>query len=146
MKYVLFTTLCLSSLCTWSQSRDIAGVYENISKSGSPQYVLTLHPDGSFQFDSYAVRQVDGRVMQINRDIPPATIAGSGLSGRGYWSVNKNIIHFSIDRKRDISHHFTLNFGDTMAKYSSHKKSDAKLEFIRSGIFWIEEIEFVKRN
>ena len=138
----------MSCMSSCSQSHDIAGEYEKISKSGSVQSLLKLHPNGTFHFDSYAVRQIEGN-LRIKGDLP----AEPSISGRGKWRAENDVIYFGTDRDTDIDHNYTLNFDDTKAKFknessknSSDEKTIAKLEFFESGIFWIDGLELKKRN
>ncbi len=80
-------------------------------------------------------------------------ISGNAMSGRGTWRVENNIIYFSTDPDSDIDYENTLNFNETKAKYKtgtsddmSDEKAQAKLEFIESGIFWIDGIELKRKN
>lgn len=139
----------MSCLCSCSQSHDIAGEYEKISKSGSVQYLLKLHPNGTFHFDSYSVRQIEGNILRIEGSL---TMEPS-LRGRGTWRAENDVIYFRTDRDTDIDYNYTLNFDDTKAKFknepsknSSNEKAIAKLEFFESGIFWINGIDLEKRN
>lgn len=136
---------CLSSC---SQTQDIAGEYEKLSTSGSVQHLLKLHPDGTFHFDSYSIKQIEGKIsLKENLTTEPS------MSGRGTWSAKNDIIYFRTDRVSDIDYNNTLNFNATKAKIKneSSKKSDlenpiTKLEFFESNIFWINGIDFIKRN
>lgn len=139
----------MSCLCSCSHSHDIAGEYEKISKSGLVQYLLELHPNGTFHFDSYAVRQIEGNNLRIEGSLTMEP----GLRGRGTWSAEKDVIYFETNPDKDIDYSNTLNFNDTKAKFKnepsknlSDEKAIAKLEFIESGIFWINGIELEKRN
>lgn len=127
-------TFCLVSC---SQSHDIAGEYEII---GPVQYLLELNPDGTFYFDSY---------NKVNSGLP----AEPSISGRGTWRAENDIIYFGTNPDTDIDHNYTLNFNDKKAKFKnessedlSNKKTIAKLQFMESGIFWINGIELKKRN
>jgi len=149
MKNILFIALCMSCLCSCSQSHDIAGEYEKLSKSGSVQYLLTLDPDGTFQFDSYTIRQMDGNNLRIKG----SSTAEPSMSGRGTWSAENGVIYFKTNSDTDIDYNNTLDLDDTKAKFkyepskdSSNKKANAKLEFLESGIFWINGIELEKRD
>ncbi len=137
MKNILFVALMMSCLYSRSQSHDIAGGYE--TKSASSIFLLKLHPDGTFLFDSY---------NKGFQGLP----AEPSMSGRGTWSIAHGIISFETDPEKDINHNYTLNFNDTQAKYTdgiseepANADTAAKLEFIASGIFWINGIELKKR-
>jgi hypothetical protein len=82
MKNFLFIALCMSCLCSCSQSHDIAGEYVKKSKNGSIQYVLKLHPDGTFHFDSYTIRQMEGPNLRIKGNPPGDPGISAGISGR----------------------------------------------------------------
>lgn len=148
MKNFLFIALMMSCLSSCSQSHDIAGEYEKLSKTGSVQFLLKLHPNGTFHFDSYSIKQIEGN-LRINGNLTAET----SMSGRGKWRADNDVIYFGTDRDSDIDYNYTLNFDDTKAKYkneSSKNSSDeqpiAKLEFFESGIFWIDGLELKKRN
>jgi len=148
MKNILFIALMMSCLCSCSQSQNIAGEYEKISISGSVQCLLKLHPNGTFHFDSYSVKQIEGN-LSIKGNLP----AEPSISGRGTWSAENDVIYFATNPDMDIDHNSTLNFNDTKAKFknessrnSSDEKAIAKLEFFESGIFWIEGLELIKRK
>lgn len=158
MKNFLFIALFMSCLCSCSQSNDVAGEYQKTSKSGSVQFLLTLNPNGTFHFDSYGIRQVEGKILNINASSSAApgngstVISGNAMSGRGTWRAENNIIYFSTDPDSDIDYANTLNLNETKAKFEtgtsedmSDEKAPAKLEFIESGIFWIKGIELEKR-
>lgn len=130
----------MSSLCSCSQTHDIAGEYEK--KSESSIVLLKLHPSGAFQFDSY-----------INKRLEAGSPAEPSISGRGTWRVENDMIYFGTNRDTDIDHNSTLNFNETKAKLnnesskdSSNEKAITKLEFFESGIFWINGMELKKRN
>lgn len=139
MKNIVVIVLMMSCLYSCSQSHDIAGEYE--TKSGSGIYLLKLYPGGTFQFDSYTTG--------LKQGLP----AEPSISGRGNWRAENNIIYFSTNPEMDIDQNYTLNFNDTMAKFqnesskkSPNEKTIVKLEFLESGIFWINGIELKKRN
>lgn len=139
MKKLLFLAAVMSCLSSFSQSYDIAGEYERKSKAG--QILLQLNLNGAFQFHSYTTG------LQSNFPHEPST------SGRGTWIVENDIIYFATDLEIDKNHNFTLNFNQTKAKFtpesvkgSADEKAPAKLEFLESGIFWVNGIELKNRN
>lgn len=151
MKNSIFLVLLLNWLSSCSQSQNVAGEYEKVSESGSVEFLLKLNPDGTFQFDSYSVRQIDGAVLNINSKKTLPT--GIGLSGKGTWSEERNVIHFKTNPTIDISYKNTLDFNATRAMFvleSSIKllkeKELAEIDFFDSEIFWIEGLELIKRN
>lgn len=148
MKYFLIIAWMLPCLSSCSHAHDIAGEYEKLSKNGEVQHVFKLHPNGTFHFDSYAVRQIEGN-LRIDGNIPAEPSTG----GRGTWSVENDVIYFGTDRDTDIDHNYTLNFNGTKARFktessksSSDEKAIAKLEIFESGIFWIDGLEFKRRD
>ena len=151
MKNLLFLALVLSWLSSCSQSQNIAGEYEKLSENGSIEFLLKLNPDGTFHFDSYSVRQIDGNALSLNvkKNLP----AGPGLSGKGSWSVEKAVIYFRTNPTTDKNYKNTLDFNETKAKYVINSSEDIsneiqieKLEFFDAGIFWIEGLELIKRK
>lgn len=147
MKSYLLIALMMSCMYSCSQSHDIAGEYEKTSKNGSVQHLLKLHPNGTFHFDSYAIKQIEG-----NLSLKGNLTAEPGISGRGKWRRENDIIHFETYPDTDIDHNYPLNFNDTKARIRFEPSRDAynekaitKLEFLESGIFWISGTEFEKR-
>lgn len=129
----------MSCLCSCSQSHEIAGEYETKSRLGIT--ILKLDPNGAFQFDSY------------NKGLIAGMPAEPSIRGKGTWSAENDVIYFATNPDTDIDHNSTLNFNDTKAKFKNESSKDlsnekviAKLEFFESGIFWINGIEFKKRN
>ncbi|WP_149274342.1 hypothetical protein [Pareuzebyella sediminis] len=153
MKNILIIVLLMSHLCSCSQSHEIAGEYEKVSNSGSVQSLLKLHPDGTFHFDSYSVRQIEGPNLRITSPGKENLPAEPSISGKGKWSAENDIIYFTTNGDTDVDHNYPLNFNDTKAKFknessnnSSEEKAIAKLEFLESGIFWIDGLELKKKN
>ncbi|QLG46615.1 hypothetical protein [Costertonia aggregata] len=149
MKYILLIVLMMSCLWSCSQSHDITGEYEKVLKSGSVQSLLKLNQNGTFRFDSYSVRQIDGTNLPVNENLPTE----SSISGKGRYRVKNDVIYFTTDGDTDIDHNYPLNFNDTKAKFkngysknSSNERAIAKLKFFESGIFWIDGLELKKRN
>lgn len=143
----------MSCLCSCSQSHDIAGEYEKNSKTGSIQFLLKLHENGTFHFDSYSVRQIEGNGLRNKGNMPGEPSISAGMSGRGTWKAENDVIYFRTDGDTDIDHIYTLNFENTKANFkhefskdSSSTKAISKLEFFESGIFWINGMELKKRN
>ena len=151
MKKLLFTVLMLSWLNSCSQAEDMVGEYEKVSEHGSIEFLLTLNPDGTFQFDSYTVRQIDGDAMSLNSK--KASPTGPGLSGRGTWSVKRDVIHFRTNPATDKNYKYPLDLDGARAKFrlnssneSSKEKELAKIDFVDSKIFWVEGLALKKRN
>jgi len=148
VKNFLWIALMMSCLYSCSQSHDIAGEYEKISKNGSVQHLLKLHPNGTFRFDSYSIKQIEG-----NLSLKGNLTAEPSISGRGKWRTENDIIYFETFPDTDIDHNYPLNFNDTKARFKNEPSNDiynekaiTKLEFLESGIFWISGTEFEKRH
>lgn len=121
---ILLMAFCLHS---YAQSHEITGEYA--TTQGSVHYLLKLHPNGTFHFDSY---------NKGFHGLP----AEPSIGGRGTWSVENGVIYFGTDPEQDIDHNYTLNFNNTKAKYTVRFSEDAanenaadKLEFLQTGIF-----------
>ncbi len=144
MKNLLLIVMAMSGLFSCSQSHDMTGEYERISKSGSVQYLLKLHPNGIFSFDSYGFRQIEGKNTQIKGNMPTEP----SMSGRGKWRAENDIVHFVTDRDVDVDHNYPLNLDNTKARFKnpSDEKAMAELEFLESEVFWISGIELKKRS
>ncbi len=134
----------ISCLYSCAQSHDIAGDYEKISKDGSVEYLLELRANGTFLFDSYTIRQVEGKSIQIKGGMTTEP----SIRGRGRWRAENDMVHFETDRNTDIDHNYPLNLHGTRAKYrgASDEKAIAEVEFVESEVFWITGIELVRKN
>lgn len=129
----------ISCLCSFSQVQEIAGEFEK--KSRTSIVLLKLYPSGTFQFDSYT------------KGLKAGTPAEPSISGIGTWSAENDVIYFATNPDTDIDHNYTLNFNDTKAKFKNESSKDlpsekatVRLEFLESGIFWINGMQLKKRN
>jgi hypothetical protein len=96
---------------------------------------------------------MEGPNLRIKGNPPSDPGISAGISGRGNWSAENDVIYFGTDRETDIDYNYTLNLDETRAKFkiepcgkSSGENPIAELEFIESGIFWMNGIEMEKRN
>ena len=105
---------------------------------------MELRANGTFSFDSYTIRQTEGKNIQIKG----GRITEPSMSGRGRWRAENDMVHFETYRDTDIDHNYPLNLHGTRAKYrdTSDEKAITALEFQDSSVFWINGIELVRRS
>jgi hypothetical protein len=141
MKLILTVFLFIFNLTLSAQSNQFAGDYKrSLSAEGKHiiEYKLTLNQDGTFEFHYYTKLQ-GGSPPEVNK------------YGKGKWSVKDNMITFSANKKEDIDEKYTLDFNKSTARFvtkNPRDKSDkivkTKLQFLESGIFWMERIDIFK--
>jgi len=141
MKQILTTLLLIFNLTLFAQSNNFAGDYtRSLGEKGKHiiEYKLTLNQDGTFEFHSYSKMQ-GGSPPEVN------------TYGKGKWSAKENMITFSSKKSEDFDEKYTLDFNKSIARFitkNPRDKSDkivkTKLQFLESGIFWMERIDIFK--
>lgn len=140
MKLIITTFLLIINFTLFGQTKNFSGDYSR-SLSDSKhiiEYKLTLNPDGTFVFHSY---------QKMEGGVPPEV----NKYGKGKWSEKDNIITFSTDKKADFDEKNTLDFNKSTARFvtkNPRDKSDkvvkTKLQFLESGISWMERVDIFK--
>ena len=141
MKQILTTLLLIFNITLFAQSNNFAGDYtRSLGEKGKHiiEYKLTLNQDGTFEFHSYSKMQ-GGSPPEVNK------------YGKGKWSAKDNMITFSSKKSEDFDEKYTLDFNKSTARFitkNPRDKSDkivkTKLQFLESGIFWMERIDIFK--
>lgn len=141
MKLILAILIFIFNHTLSAQSNQIVGDYtRSLSEEGKHiiEYKLTLNQDGTFVFHSYSKLQ-GGTPPEVNQ------------YGKGKWSTKDNLITFSSDKKEDFDEKYTLDFNNSKARFvtkNPRDKSDkivkTKLQFLESGIHWMQKIDIFK--
>lgn len=140
MNKTLTILFLIASLISFAQTAEIHGEY--FLKLGNEktfdEYRLTLKEDKTFLFQSY--RNHENGIPSIIE-----------LYGKGTWISNGRLISFFADQENDFDKKFTLDFGNSSARFvtkSSRDNTDrlikTRLKFFESKIFWIEGIDIFK--
>jgi len=141
MKLFISTLFLLCNVTLFAQSNQFTGDYiRSLSEEGKHtiEYKLTLNQDGTFLFHSYSKIQ-NGTPPEVNK------------YGKGKWSVKDNLIRFSANKQEDFDDKYTLDFNKSTARFitkNPRDKSDkvvkTKLQFLESGISWVQRIDLFK--
>jgi hypothetical protein len=141
MKLLIATLFLLCNITLFGQSNQFAGNYSrSLSEEGKHliEYELTLNQDGTFVFHSYS---------KMQSGIPPEV----SKYGKGKWSVKDNLISFLTNKTEDFDDKYTLDFNNSTARFitkNPRDKSDkvvkTKLQFLESGISWVQRIDLFK--
>jgi len=143
MKLIVAILVFIFNLTLSAQSNSFAGEYtRSLSEEGKHtiDYKLTLNPDGTFLFHSY---------QKIQDSTPPEI----NTYGKGKWTSKDNMITFTADKKEDFDEKHTLDFNNSVARFSgknprdkSDKVVQTKLTFLESKIFWMKRLDVFKFN
>lgn len=128
---IAFTLIISSTL----QSQTVDGTYE--LKVGTILIdTLILKPDGTFTYHRY---------QKFDNPNPD-----KNLYINGTWKVEKNIVTFYAEVKKDLDSK-PLNFNNSKARFISKSPRDTSdkvvktaLKFYESEIFWIKALEVFK--
>ncbi|MCI9846923.1 copper resistance protein NlpE [Flavobacterium pectinovorum] len=142
MKLIITTLLLIFNLTLIAQSNQFAGDYSrslsNTDGKHRIEYKLTLNQDGTFLFHSYSKMQ-GGVPPEVNK------------YGKGKWSAKNNLVHFLSNKNEDFDTKYTLDFNNSTARFITKNPRDkndkiapTKLQFLESGIFWIQKIDVFK--
>ena len=141
MKLIVAILVFIFNLTLSAQSNSFAGEYtRSLSEEGKHtiDYKLTLNPDGTFLFHSY---------QKIQGSTPPEI----NTYGKGKWTSKDNMITFTADKKEDFDEKHTLDFNNSVARFSgknprdkSDKVVQTKLTFLESKIFWMKRLDVFK--
>lgn len=136
----VFTFLMLIGIFSLqAQSEKVAGDYYFRDHNGSHivWYKLTLKPDGTYVFHSYAKLWAGVTEYMHN-------------SGNGRWGVKGNTVLFDAEEEEDFNGQMTVYLNNAKARVVSSVLSDTpdtkktKLQFYKSRVPWIEGMEFLK--
>ncbi|MGY3794528.1 hypothetical protein [uncultured Aquimarina sp.] len=143
MKTIITLSLLLLSIISLAQTNQVVGDY--IITLGKQEkhhieYKLSLKEDGTFFFHSYS-NNSQGIPNEVN------------IYGKGTWKIEKNVVHFFADKKKDINEKYSLDFNNSKARFISKSPRDKTdrviktcLQFFNSKIFWIKRLRIFKKN
>lgn len=129
VRKVFILLLSLSFLTSCAQKEDYSGTY--YYESAGQKYHLSLNSDGSFLFSHY---------WKGSEKMSPSVVEPGSEHGKGIWTYEKGDILFFNEPELDIDQEHRLNFNNTVADL----KDSVQLIFIRSEIFWLENIKMEK--
>jgi len=144
MKVLIFILFLFIGTELLAQVDNYTGAYETHSLAADGSFELkrsiTLNADGTFVFHNY---------RRVEIGIPPET----NIWGKGKWTSVKNQIRFSAAEELDIDEKYSLNFGETKARYKSKSPRDiskkvvkTSLIFYDSNISWVKGMELFKTD
>lgn len=141
MKAISIFLIIISSWTSFAQSDNLVGDYTlllNAEENHILEYKLTLSQEGTFFFHYYT---------KIKHGIPPEVTK----YGKGTWTVENNVISFFVDKQKDISEKYTLDFTNAKARFITKPPRDktdrvikTRLKFLQSDLFWMKGIDMLK--
>jgi len=139
---IVLIVFVFNHLIFFSQENKVSGEYfiRLEDNNNIIEYELVLRENRTFTFHSY-------------KKIESAIVPEENQYGKGTWMLTNSIVSFHTDENTDFNSNYTLDLGNSRARFISknfrdttNRKIVTSLQFFESKVFWIRTLKISKAS